>query len=119
LSSALLHIFLKAPWRWVLLAFTALLITVTHWPPDGLPGAPFPFFDKTVHLGAYGFWGLLAGMGGGQRLLWLGLGVALGAGDELTQPYFGRHADWFDWLADAAGVGAGLWLSQYVRRWGR
>lgn len=104
-------------WRWGLLAFTALLFTVTHIPPDGLPRDPFPLFDKTIHFGAYAVWGVLAGMGGGDRRRWLVLGLAFGALDELTQPYVGRHADWFDWLADAAGVGVGLWFSAYWRRY--
>ena len=91
-------------WRWLLPLYTAMQLTVTHLPPDDTPSAPFPLFDKAVHFCGYAGWGLVAGMVGGPWRLWLAGGLALGAADELTQPYFGRHADINDWLADAAGL---------------
>lgn len=103
-------------WRLLLLGYTAVQLTFTHWPPDDLPGAPFPLFDKAVHFFGYALWGFIAAQLGPRPLPWLIAGLALGAFDELTQPYFGRHADIADWLADAVGVAAGLTAGGFWRR---
>lgn len=38
------------------------------------------------------------------KLKWTVLLAVYAAADELLQPYFRRHADPLDWLADVAGV---------------
>jgi VanZ family protein len=43
--------------------------------------------------------------------------VTFGGLDELTQPPFGRTADWFDWYADVCGTLIGLALAAVVCRY--
>lgn len=105
---------------WALAAYAAVLFTATHvpLPPGVLDRGPS---DKTLHLAAYFVLGLLSaarlrlrGRSGRVWIAWwFGL-LAVAAGDELTQPWVGRIADWQDWLADAIGTSAALltaWLS--------
>jgi VanZ family protein len=82
----------------------------THIPPDGVPDLHTG--DKVLHLVGYG--GLttllvlaLASFGRPRRariMLAMGILLAYGALDELTQPAFRRTASFHDWLADAAGT---------------
>src|SRR5262245_48048419 len=96
----------------VLIVYWICLVLGTHWAPREGPQIP----DKVLHLTAYAgltvllainvFWNLPG------RWWWYGVilaGVAAFAGiDELTQPPFGRSADWYDWYADLAGIAIGL-----------
>jgi VanZ family protein len=83
----------------------------THVPmPPGPPATNH--IDKLKHFIGYG------GLGGAWyitllvlkprwRGVWLAvilIGMSYGAIDELTQPPFGRTCDFYDWLADMAGV---------------
>jgi len=43
--------------------------------------------------------------------------AAFGGCDELTQPPFGRTADWFDWYADLGGAIVGVSLSALANWW--
>jgi VanZ family protein len=82
----------------------------THLPSDGVPNLHTS--DNVAH--AIGYGGLttllvlaLASFGrprGTRILLAMGILLAYGAFDELTQPAFGRTASFYDWLADAAGT---------------
>ena len=74
-------------------------------PPQDLPKVP-RFNDKIVHFVIYGGWGFIAGFIGGRTsgFRWVVLGMTLALGDELTQPYFGRHLDIWDWFADCLGL---------------
>lgn len=100
----------------VLYLWTTLQLIATHWPQpnvdlSGLGG------DKTVHFAAYGAWGALVCLAFVRTRIdlvkWLALGILLGAMDELTQPFFGRHTELFDWFADIAGLCLGA-ISVYL-----
>src|SRR5262249_11339386 len=43
--------------------------------------------------------------------------IAFGGLDELTQPPFGRTADWHDWYADVGGTTIGLSLGAIANHW--
>ncbi len=100
----------------IVLYLTALLVG-THMPPGNLtsPGN----LDKLLHFVAYAGLSFLVGvwLSAMERWNWrtillafLGLAVLAGL-DELTQPWAGRIADWYDWHADLLGLmtGFSLW----------
>jgi VanZ family protein len=103
-------------------AYWLALFTATHVPK--VPAAfSAPGADKWEHLVSYG---TLAFLLAGRRSLWqpviwkvffkIGMLVALyGIFDELTQPFFGRHADVADWFADVLGCVIGLTAFAIVR----
>jgi VanZ family protein len=86
-----------------------VLLTLTHLPRLG-PIPEIPGKDKTLHFLAYAVAAglMLLAYAGRYRVRTVGLIVigllALGAIDEITQPYVNRSCDMFDWLADGAGV---------------
>lgn len=94
----------------LLLGYWILLATLTHMPrlPQGGP----QLGDKTAHFLAYGALGgllFLTLWTLRPRLPWLpamalGIALAYGAVDELTQPLSGRICEFGDWLADASGA---------------
>ncbi len=102
------------PIRYTLLAACALALAgafvATHLPPNDVPNLHTS--DKVLHMVGYG--GLttlllmsLASLGRpriARIVLAVGILLAYGAFDELTQPPFHRTADFHDWLADAAGT---------------
>jgi VanZ family protein len=111
--------------------FAALAIATLMLVP--LPETPDPrLSDKTIHMmafGALGFW--FASIVARRNLIWLLLVlVAFGGLIEIAQSLMnlGRHAEWFDLLADFAGavLGVGLaatplgrwplWMEALVRR---
>lgn len=98
-------------------AFWCALVTayvITHWPRISIPAGTDQSFHSVGYLGL----GLLAANRlWFQRALtaWSALGwfLALAAWavfDEVSQPWFGRHADLHDWYADLRGLGLGLGL---------
>lgn len=100
----------------IVLYLTALLVG-THLPPGNLtsPGN----LDKLLHFVAYAGLSFLVGvwLSAAERWNWrmiplafLGLAILAGL-DELTQPWAGRIADWYDWYADLLGLlsGFSLW----------
>lgn len=97
-------------------AYTAVLVFATHYPrPEELLGRSPPS-DKTLHFVAYA---VLAAF---SAATWLAarrtasrgiapLAIALasfGAIDEITQPFFRRHADPLDWVYDCIGIAIGI-----------
>ncbi len=111
-----------APRRWVargclllLALYWLALITATHIPKVQDP-LKFQNSDKVVHFTAYAVLAFLASLalavhGRWNRHIAIRLVVVLlilGVLDEVTQPYFGRHADVADWGADALGVLVGV-----------
>ncbi len=102
------------PIRYAMLAAFVLAwvgaFVATHLPPEDV--SDIHISDKVAHFICYGVLAtLLAGtltFFGRKRLfrvvLPLGILLAYGAFDELTQPAFSRFASFDDWLADAAGV---------------
>lgn len=93
------------------------MFTGTH-----LPKIPKPLDtslpDKTLHYAAFAGLGFLLASRRATtgRIRWrdaallLGIMAAYGIFDELTQPFFGRTADPFDWFADLIGGTSGLLL---------
>ncbi len=82
-----------------------------------LPDGPdlIPHFDKVAHFGAYGLLGLLLAHAVRATGLPLAAAVALGwlygASDEFHQSFVpGRSVELLDWVADALGVLAGVYL---------
>ncbi len=108
--------------KWLSIAFgaTAVLIVLTHLPPQFLPGGlNIKGLDKVVHFSAYSaitFFFLESVKFRAVPVLiltvFLGL-AALGALDELTQPFFNRTADVMDFLADISGITVMVFLSHY------
>jgi len=110
------------PIRYVLLAACALAwagaFLATHLPPNDVPNLQTS--DKVLHMVGYG--GLttllvlsLASLGrprSARIVLAVGILLAYGAFDELTQPAFQRTADFHDWLADAAGTAIAVALCE-------
>ena len=96
--------------------YTGVLVFATHYPrPEELLGPNAPS-DKTLHFIAYAVFAGLA------SATWLTarrtahrsiapLAIALasfGAIDEITQPFFRRHADPLDWVYDCIGIAIGI-----------
>jgi VanZ family protein len=79
--------------------------------------------DKVAHFGAYLVLGLCLAYGNalGPRFptfVPLLLGWLYGASDEFHQHFVpGRSVDFYDWVADALGITAGLLLFAYLHRY--
>jgi VanZ family protein len=119
------------PWR-VVLAFlsVALVLTLTHLPPDAMPTALPRVFqadgsDKVEHGLAYALITLSFLFAVNWRIdrrLWVTiiLGIAaVGAADEITQPFVNRDCSGWDWLADLVGIAAGCGVALVNYRRGR
>ncbi|HYJ80644.1 MAG TPA: VanZ family protein [Longimicrobiaceae bacterium] len=104
--------FLRA-WAPALLYAAVLFVLSAQ---EALPAPPdIPAFDKLEHLAAYALLGVLLARGGTRwpvATAWvLALGIVYGASDEIHQAFVpGRSPGVGDWLADAAGVVAGVYL---------
>ena len=105
-----------------LLYLTALLLG-THWPK--LPAIGPEGTDKILHFSAYGGLAFLHSLSvfWSRKVPWWQFVVlyvavaAFGGFDELTQPPFGRTADWFDWYADLGGATVGVLLGAAAHHW--
>jgi VanZ family protein len=100
-------------WTWIVLltTYAAAIGYVSH-QPLSLGEAPFPHFDKLLHLAEFGLFMLLAWHATGRRLAiaWL-LTLAFAGSDELHQALIpARDASLLDFVADffGASVMAGL-----------
>ena len=97
-------------------AYTAVLVFATHYPrPEELLGRNPPS-DKTLHFVAYAVlaafsaatW-LAARRTASRSIAPLAIALAsFGAIDEITQPFFRRHADPLDWVYDCIGIAIGI-----------
>jgi VanZ family protein len=114
------------PGRWwafvPVTVWAALLLWLGSRPTLPMPPSELPL-DKVAHFSAYGVLGLLLGFGWWQHerrpAAWilLLLGMLVGAADELHQTMVpGRSAELADFVADAAGVLTGFWLSVWWLR---
>ena len=77
-------------------------------------------WDKLHHCTAYAVGGAAFAYALRGRLPWLAvaLGVLYGASDEVHQWFVpGRHADVRDWVADAVGAVAGVFLYRSFLSW--
>lgn len=79
-----------------------------------LPSPEVAGFDKVSHFGAFALLAFLLaraldGPRGGFRAA--AVGMLYGVSDELHQAFVpGRSPDWRDWVADALGVLAGIYV---------
>lgn len=68
-------------------------------------------FDKVMHFGAYAVLGFLLARGRLSFAVTALLGLAYGASDEIHQMFVpGRFPSVLDWVADALGVLAGIYV---------
>ena len=94
----------------VAVVFTAIVVFITHLPPEALPNQPqVSGLDKLQHVVAYGvitFLFIISLRNScsllSASLLFIAV-LILGAIDELTQPLFNRTASFTDLLADITG----------------
>jgi len=98
--------------KWLIIAvvFTAIVVFITHLPPEALPNQPqVSGLDKLQHVVAYGVITFLFIISLRNSCLLLSASLlfiavlTLGAIDELTQPLFNRTASFTDLLADIIG----------------
>ncbi len=113
-------------WRTtVWLLYWAGLCAAARLPPATADRWTFHIADWLLHALAFAILGFLtlwrASPGVDRRrrvspprlFFWFGLLVAYAVVDERTQPYWGRHCQLTDWLADLVGIAVGL-LAGYV-----
>lgn len=104
-----------------LLLYWAGIFTLTHLLK--VPAVGPQVGDKTAHFVSYGLlatllfgtlWVLRPNL---RRLPFIVLGIAMayGAIDEITQPIFGRGCDFYDWCADATGALLGVLFMTTIR----
>jgi VanZ family protein len=110
-------------WQFALALYWAALFVGTHIPIDRVPQAA-QTADKIVHIIAFAglswlfamTWELSAGRLNSGHLVRAWFLITLYAAlEEATQPFVGRYASFFDWLADAAGAALGLALFVWTR----
>ncbi|CAA9362159.1 MAG: hypothetical protein AVDCRST_MAG89-3816 [uncultured Gemmatimonadetes bacterium] len=95
------------------LAWAVVIFSLSAQP--ALPAPEVPYVDKVAHFGAYAVLGACLAFAVHRSSLPMGLavflGAAYGASDEIHQMFVpGRSPDVFDWVADAAGVAASVYL---------
>ncbi len=85
-----------------------------------IDGSGFPGSDKLHHFLAFAALAFPLPFARPRLLLPVILGVsAYGGLIELIQPYFGRHADWGDFIADVLGAIFGGVLGAQCGKWFR
>ena len=106
---------LAALWLTLGWAYAAAIVflSLTSSPPEG---PDLPQIDKVFHLFAYFilmYWFMQIYEAKETRLIHLLIFLLMGAGLEILQGLSGiRHAEVFDMVANAAGVGVGFLLGQ-------
>jgi len=104
--------------RWLPAALWAALIFFLS-SRQTLPEPPGPLgWDKLQHALGYAAGGFLlaraAGVRGRGMWIAIALGLLYGASDEVHQVFVpGRNSDVHDWLADATGVLAGVFIQRF------
>lgn len=105
--------------KWIpVILYAAFLFYLSDQP--SLPAPSFLWSDKLFHLGAYALFGFLVARAVGRHFLLVAfLGAALyGLTDEFHQSFVvGRSAEFFDFLADAAGGLLGGVVVRRLRQW--
>lgn len=98
-------------WLTIAVTFTATVLFVTHIPQEIMPERlQVRGLDKIEHIVAYGVITFLFILSLRASPTMLSAAVlffailALGAIDELTQPFVNRTASLTDWLADVTGI---------------
>jgi len=106
----------------ILATYWSALVYGTH--RASLPAIPTNF-DKVLHFSAYAGLAFILSLSvfWSRKVPWWHFALmflavaAFGGCDELTQPPFGRTADWFDWFADLAGASVGVVFGTAANRW--
>ena len=101
--------------------YSIVLVFATHLPNvNTVVRVPVPGFDKVLHFAAYGCQATLAigvlcvtGRASFRNIIILIGALALFGGlDEITQPIFGRQAEFLDWVADCVGIALGVYFGR-------
>ncbi|MBO9612863.1 MAG: VanZ family protein [Dyadobacter sp.] len=103
--------------QWLIWFWSFLILVACTWPGKDIPAAPVVGFDKIVHSGLFTVWAILALIIYPEKSrLVVGLGMAYGLGLEFYQQLlpFDRTFDWWDAVADAAGVLIGYLFTKLV-----
>lgn len=99
---------------WISIALAVVVGVATLTPVSSLPDE-VPGSDKLHHFLAFAALAFPMIAARPANALWvLPVVIAYGGAIELIQPYFGRHAEWADIIADAAGAltgGFAGWLA--------
>lgn len=118
----------KSPaWHRALLVAASWIgaFSLTHWPEQDYSSEPPGYWgarlDKGLHFGLYAALSAITCCAAlsvlGRRLgyAWacVALILAYAVFDEATQPWFGRYADVWDWVADAVGACAGCAVTSF------
>ncbi len=107
--------------HWPAWLWTFLILVLCTLPGKKLPeGPPISHFDKLVHIGLFIVWTLLWCLARPRhRYLIIAAGIMYGIFLEYYQQWlpFDRSFDWWDALADAAGVAAGYLLFLLLNRY--
>ncbi|MGX9417365.1 VanZ family protein [Vibrio sp. WJH972] len=106
---------IKTYWLYITLVILAVITFLSLYPLDVLP--PVPGNDKTHHFIAYA--ALMFPVALRKPKHWLLIGVFFvlwSGGIELVQPYVNRYGDWFDLMANVAGMSIGALIAQLVNQ---
>lgn len=103
------------------LGYAGLIFFISSIPSLQTPTVGIEFGDKLLHAGEYTVFGFLLMRSGHFLFLNAGypalIGILYGGLDEIHQRWvFGRHADEWDFLADAIGIVVGIWIYKALTR---
>lgn len=102
------------------LGYAVLIFLISSIPSLHTPTLGIAFGDKLIHTGEYTVFGYLLMRSGyflSVPIGYIGVtGILYGALDEIHQLWVpGRHADGWDFLADAVGVMLGIFVRGYLK----
>jgi len=106
---------IKTNWVAAMLVTLSAITVLSLWPLSQLP--PAPGSDKAHHVLAYAFLMLPVALRKPAGWMVLGLFFILYSGAiELLQPLVNRHGEWWDLLANTAGVMLGALVAVLINR---
>lgn len=103
---------LTAYWFWMGLGLCGAVLFLALKPSTGDP-APFPGFDKVMHASVFAVlaaWFAALHASAAWRLASALALVAFGSAIEILQHFTGRDPSFWDLVADAVGIAAGMLL---------
>jgi len=107
---------IRAYWVAITLFILAVITILSLYPLESLPSVPGS--DKTHHFIAYAALMFPTALRKPKYWLFIGLFfVCWSGGIELLQPYVNRYGEWLDMAANAAGIGCGFLIAQFIN-WG-
>jgi VanZ family protein len=111
-------------YRQLAIVCALIVVALSSWPSVNLPNLGVGYLDKVLHFGQYTVLAFLVVRGwvasGASRFrrltMLIGILILFAALDEYHQGWIpGRDPDWWDWIADALGIGSGsavgAWLA--------